>query len=98
MEAKRAPHHLRHDDVTLDLGMPRKSRPTQSAETGCTTSAYRSGGIAPSQGPRYGISSVIATHAPNSTAYLSAPGTQPRVPSSQSPSPALVPMISESRN
>ena len=35
------------------------------------------GGIAPSHGPMYGISSVTATHAPKSTAYLSAPGTQP---------------------
>ena len=56
------------------------------------------GGIAPSQGPRYGISSVTATQAPKRTAYLSAPGTQPSVPSSQMPRPALVPMISESRN
>ena len=56
------------------------------------------GGIAPSHGPMYGISSVIATHAPKSAAYLSAPGTQPSVPSSHMPSPALVPMISESSN
>ena len=33
-----------------------------------------SGGIAPSQGPRYGISSVNATHAPNRIARLEAAG------------------------
>ena len=39
-----------------------------------------SGGIAPSQGPRYGISSVTATHAPNRIAYVSKPlGSQPNV-------------------
>ena len=55
------------------------------------------GGIAPSQGPRYGISSITATQAPNSTAYVSAPSTSPIVPRIQSPIPALVPMISERR-
>ena len=54
------------------------------------------GGIAPSHGPRYGISSITATQAPKSTAYLSAPGTSPTVPSTHIPMPALVPMINES--
>ena len=74
----------------------RKSSTTQSAEIGSTTSAYTTGGIAPSHGPRYGISSATATQAPNRIAYVSKPsGSQPIIPRSHSATPALVPMISE---
>ena len=38
---------------------------------------------------------MTATHAPKSTAYVSAPSTSPIVPRIQSPIPALAPMISE---
>ena len=44
------------------------------------------------------MSSVTATQAPKRTAYRPAVGAQPSVPSSQSPTPALEPMIAESRN
>ena len=56
------------------------------------------GTMPPSHGPRYGISSVTPTQAPKRTAYRSMPGAQPSVPSSQSPTPALDPMIAESRS
>ena len=52
-----------------------------------------SGGIEPSQGPRYGMTSVTATHAPNSNAYCCACGNSPITASSHRPKPALVPMI-----
>ena len=42
----------------------RKRSTTQTAEIGSTISPYSTGGIAPSHGPRYGISSATATHAP----------------------------------
>ena len=54
------------------------------------------GGIAPSHGPRYGITSVSATHAPKSSAYCCACGSKPVAARIQIPTPALTPMISES--
>ena len=41
------------------------------------------------------MSSVTAAKAPKSTAYLSAPGAHPRVPSSHMPTPTLAPIVSE---
>src|SRR5581483_4742638 len=73
--------------------MPRKRIATQSAEIGCTTAAYTNGGIAPSHGPRYGMISVTATHAPNNNAYCCACGRSPIAAKSQSPIPALAPMM-----
>ena len=55
------------------------------------------GGTAPSQGPMYGMSSVIATQLANRSAYLSPPGTRPIVPSSHRPKPAVIAMTSETR-
>ena len=76
--------------------MPRKSSATQSADSGCCTSAYSTGGAAPSHGPTYGISSVMPAQTPKSSAYLPPFGISPSMPRIQRPMPELVPMISES--
>ncbi len=40
----------------------------------------------------YGITSITAVHTPNSSAYLSAPGTRPVRPRIHMPMPALRPI------
>jgi hypothetical protein len=48
--------------------MIRKASATAIAAPGDWTSATSSGGMAPSQGPTYGITSVTAAKAPNASA------------------------------
>ena len=48
--------------------MNRNSTATATAAVGDWISATMNGGIAPSQGPTYGITSVTAAHAPKAMA------------------------------
>ncbi len=93
VQAQRVAHHVRDDDVPLDLVDAEKENRNPERGDRMHDRGVANGGIAPSHGPRYGIISVRATNAPNRSTYCCACGNSPTAASIHNPIPALAPMI-----
>ena len=95
MQAQRVAHHLRHDDVALELLDAEEEQHHPHRRQRVLHERVDHGGAAPSHGPMYGINSVMPAHTPKINAYLPPFGIRPVMPRIQRPTPELAPMMSD---